>query len=157
MLSDQSENYTAYEHALNIFRTAEKDAILFMNGDNYVFPVTYGRLVERMREEVSLYDRHNILFKMPGASRGIEARSVPWERKRNETEKQIIEGSPDKAVYYAVFGPYAVELPSSQEMIPVGVSTGCFRGRVTAVRKFFVRSGSIILRKASTANLKEIS
>src|SRR5512136_118057 len=64
-VSDQSENTTAYEHALNIFRTAEKDAILFMNGDNYVFPVTYGRLVERMREGVTLYDRHDILFKMP--------------------------------------------------------------------------------------------
>jgi tetratricopeptide (TPR) repeat protein len=120
-VSDQSENTTAYEHALNIFRTAEKDAILFMNGDNYVFPVAYGRLVERMREGVTLYDRHDILFKIPGAARGIEARSVTWEQKRNEWEKEIIAKNPDKTIYYAVFGPYAVDLPSCRELIPEGV------------------------------------
>ncbi len=120
-VSDQSENTTAYEHALNIFRTAERNAILFMNGDNYIFPVTYGRWVERMREDVTLYDRHNILFKMPGAALGIEARSVPWEQKRNEMEKQIIAENPGRAVYYAVFGPYAVDLPPSNELTPDGV------------------------------------
>jgi tetratricopeptide (TPR) repeat protein len=126
-VSDQSENTTAYEHALNIFRTAEKDAILFMNGDNYIFPVTYGRLVERMREDVTLYDRHNILFKMPGAARGIEARSVAWEQKRNETEKKIIAEKPERKIFYAVFGPYAVDLPPSKELIPEGVLYRVFR------------------------------
>jgi tetratricopeptide (TPR) repeat protein len=120
-VSDQSENSTAYEHALNIFRTAEEDAVLFMNGDNYVFPVTYGRLVERMREGVTLYDRYDILFKMPGAGQGVEPRSVTWEEKRNEAEKKIISDNPDKAVYYAVFGPYAVDLLPSKELIPEGV------------------------------------
>jgi len=143
-VSDQSENTTAYEHALNIFRTAKKDAILFMNGDNYIFPVTYGRLVERIREDVTLYDRHNILFKMPGAAMGIEARSVPWEQKRNEMEKQIIAENSDRALYYAVFGPYAVDLPSSYELIPVGVlyrvSAGQRESRpetLTAVWKYY--------------------
>jgi len=120
-VSDQSENTTAYEHALNIFRTAENDAILFMNGDNYIFPVTYARVVERMREDVTLHDRNNILFKMRGAARGIEARSVTWEQRRNEMEKEIIAENPDRAVYYAVFGPYAVDLPPSKKLTPDGV------------------------------------
>jgi len=98
-----------------------------MNGDNYIFPVTYGRLVERMREDVTLYDRHNILFKMPGAARGIEARSVTWEQRRNETEKNIIAENTGKAIYYAVFGPYALDLPTSQEVMPEGVLYRVFR------------------------------
>src|SRR5512136_927551 len=36
-VSDQSENTTAYEHALNIFRTTDSGAVLLMNGDNYLF------------------------------------------------------------------------------------------------------------------------
>ncbi len=45
-VSDQSRNYTAYEHALNIFRTTERSPVLFINGDNHLFPVIYTRLVE---------------------------------------------------------------------------------------------------------------
>jgi hypothetical protein len=126
-VSDQSENYTAYEHALNVFRTAEKGSILFMNGDNYIFPVTYGRLVERMREDVTLYDRHNILFKMPGAAQGIEAHSTMWEEKRNETEKKIIAENWEKPIHYAVFGPYAIDLAVSHELIPEGFLHRVFR------------------------------
>jgi tetratricopeptide (TPR) repeat protein len=126
-VSDQSENYTAYEHALNIFRTADSGAVLLMNGDNYIFPVTYGRIVERMREDVTLYDRNNILFKMPGAARGIEARSVRWEEKRNQIEKNLIGQNPERNIYYAVFGPYAVDLPPSCELIPEGVLYSVFR------------------------------
>jgi hypothetical protein len=126
-VSDQSENYTAYEHALNVFRTTDKDSILFMNGDNYIFPVTYGRIVERMREDAILYDRNNILFKMPGAVQGIEARSTLWEEKRNDTEKKIIAGNLKKTIYYAVFGPYAIDLPVSHELIPEGLLYRVFR------------------------------
>ena len=120
-VSDQSENYTAYEHALNVFRTADHGAVLFMNGDNHIFPVTYGRIVERMREDVTLYDRNNILFKMPEAVQGIEARSTLWEEKRNESEKKIIAGNLKRTIYYAVFGPYAIDLPVSHELIPEGL------------------------------------
>jgi tetratricopeptide (TPR) repeat protein len=124
---NQSRNYTAYEHALNIFRTADPGAVLLMNGDNYIFPVTYGRIVERMREDVSLYDRNNILFKMPGAALGIEARSVTWEEKRNRMEKKLMAENPERAIYFAVFGPYAVDLPPSCELIPEGVLYSMFR------------------------------
>jgi Flp pilus assembly protein TadD len=126
-VSDQSRNYTAYEHALNVFRTAERDSILFMNGDNYVFPVTYAHLVERMREDVILYDRYSILFKMPGATKGRETRNATWEEKRNEGEKKIIVENPHKPIYYAVFGPYTIDLPVSREMIPEGVMHRVFR------------------------------
>ena len=98
-----------------------------MNGDNYIFPVTYGRIVERMREDVTLYDRLNILFKMPGAVQGIKPRSTMWEEKRNETEKKIIAENWEKTIYYAVFGPYAIDLPASHELIPEGLLHRVFR------------------------------
>jgi len=120
-VSDQSENTTAYEHALNILRTAEEESILFMNGDNYVFPVAYARLVERMREDVRLYDRHNILFKIPEVAQGNAVDRASWEEKRNEGERRIIAENPDKSIFYGVFGPYAVDLMPSQRMIPEGV------------------------------------
>ncbi|MBW1768589.1 MAG: hypothetical protein JRJ65_16285, partial [Deltaproteobacteria bacterium] len=37
--SDQGRNYTAYEHAANIFRTLNNGSTLFIGGDNNVFPV----------------------------------------------------------------------------------------------------------------------
>jgi tetratricopeptide (TPR) repeat protein len=74
-----------------------------------------------MREDVTLYDRNNILFKMPGAPPGIEARSALWEESRNEREKKIIAEHPDRSIFYAIFGPYAVALPPSRELIPEGV------------------------------------
>ena len=125
--SDQSPNYTAYEHALNVFRTTEKSSILFANGDNYLFPLTYGRIVERMREDTMLYDRLNILFKIPGAAKGVEARTMLWEKERNEMEKEIIREDPHRAVYYAVFGPYAVDLPASHKLTPEGVLYRLYR------------------------------
>jgi len=64
-LCNQSRNYMAYEHLLNIFRTVNSRSTLFLDGDDNIFPVTYGRIVEEMREDVTVYDRLNLLFRMP--------------------------------------------------------------------------------------------
>jgi len=120
-LSDQSRNYTAYEHALNIFRTTDYGDILFMGGDNYVFPVTYGRIAEKMREDIILYDRLNIIFKMPNVVRRAHPLSNTWENKRNRMEKGIIETRGSKDVYYAVYGPYSIHLPDRRRLITYGI------------------------------------
>jgi hypothetical protein len=120
-VSDQSRNYTAYEHALNIFRTTERGPVLFINGDNHFFPLVYGRLVERMREDAVLYDRLNLIFKMPHAGKGVPLRTMTWEEQRNALEKTIITGNGGRPVYYAVFGPYAVDLPDLYRLIQKGI------------------------------------
>lgn len=120
-VSDQSRNYAADEHMLNIFRTARPPSVLFVNGDNYLFPVVYGRLVERMGENVRLYDRLNLLFKMPALDRAFPSRTRAWEEKRNLVEQKIIEERGTQDVFYAVFGPYAIELPEHQILIPEGI------------------------------------
>jgi tetratricopeptide (TPR) repeat protein len=106
---------------LNIFRTAGQESVLFINGDNYLFPVVYGRIVERMGEGVRLYDRLNLLFKMPALKRNFPARTLAWEEKRNRVEQQIIEESGSSEVFYAVFGPYAIALPKDRTLVPEGI------------------------------------
>ncbi|MBW1668179.1 MAG: DUF2723 domain-containing protein [Deltaproteobacteria bacterium] len=90
-LCNQSRNYTAYEHAVNIFRTAEGGDILFMNGDNYVFPVLYGRIVERMGEDRTVYDRNNIFYKWLDRDAGIVPYSEEWKAFRRERKPRLSE------------------------------------------------------------------
>jgi Flp pilus assembly protein TadD len=119
-VSDQSRNYTAYEHALNIFRTTGGSPVLFINGDNHLFPVIYTRLVERMREDAVVYDRLNLIFKMPHAGKGVPPRTMTWEEGRNALEKSIISKCTG-SIYYVVFGPYAVDLPESYSFVEQGI------------------------------------
>jgi tetratricopeptide (TPR) repeat protein len=119
--ADQSENTTAYEHALNIFRTADPGAVVFIEGDNHFFPVLYGRIVENMREEVAVYDRVNLLFKMPylGQEKGFFYGT--WESLRSLMEKEIIAQTKERTVLYAVFDPFGLSLPDQSILFPYGL------------------------------------
>jgi hypothetical protein len=115
---NQSRNYAAYEHLLNIFRTVSSRSILFLDGDDNIFPVTYGRIVEQMREDVTVYDRLNLLFRMPDrrnddspGSRGALGHIV---------EQEIVANA-KQDVFYAVFNPDAVSVPSPFTMYPFGI------------------------------------
>ncbi|MBT3367972.1 MAG: DUF2723 domain-containing protein [Nitrospina sp.] len=119
-LCDQRRNYTAYEQAINIFRTMDHGSTIFLDGDNNIFPVAYGRIVEGMGEGQQLYDRYNIIFKWsegkhyPGgedASGGFK--SMVKERIAKEGEKQ--------SLYFAVFNPHAVSIPSDLVLKPYGI------------------------------------
>lgn len=120
-ICDQSRNYTAYEQAVNVFRTTGHGDIVFVNGDNYVFPVAYARIAERMREDVTLYDRLDIIFRMPNLFYQRRPRTDAREEDRNQLEKRIIEEAGYRQVYYGVFGPYSIEMPSKNVLIPHGV------------------------------------
>jgi tetratricopeptide (TPR) repeat protein len=120
-LCDQSRNYTGYEQALNMLMTTQYNDILFMSGDNYVFPVTYGRLVERMREDVSLYDRYNLIFQMPSMELQGRSQTKTWEEKRDQFEKDIITKRARRHVFYGSFGPYAISMPEGYTLVPYGV------------------------------------
>jgi hypothetical protein len=96
-------------------------SILFMNGDNYLFPITYLRIAERMRMDVRLFDRGNIIFKMPGSGAARWHGDVVWQRERSGIERKIIKGCRNRPVFYAVFGPYAVNLPERYKLVPCGI------------------------------------
>jgi tetratricopeptide (TPR) repeat protein len=95
--------------------------ILFIDSDNNVFPVTYGRVVEKMRKDVRIYDRLNLIFKLPNLKAQSRTTGYGWEDRRNNIEKQIIEKKGNRAVYYAVFIPSAIQMPTQYQLVPIGL------------------------------------
>ncbi|MCF8131434.1 MAG: DUF2723 domain-containing protein [Deltaproteobacteria bacterium] len=119
-ICDQSSNYTAYEHAVNIFRTTDYGSTIFLDGDNNVFPVAYGRMVEGMGDGISLFDRHNVIFKWR-----LETYPFTFTGSRNELESEVINriasARSDEDVYFAVFNPYALPVPSGHHILSCGI------------------------------------
>jgi len=118
---NQSQNYTAYEHAINIFRTTQAGDILLMSGDNNVFPIVYGRIVERMEEDVTLYVRNNNIFKWLREESEGQPNPDSWRERRNRAEMRMIEEKGDRNVLYAVFGTSQIALPDQYHFLPFGV------------------------------------
>jgi tetratricopeptide (TPR) repeat protein len=117
-VSNQSRNYTAYEHALNIFRTADSKAVLLVEGDNNLFPLLYARVTERMREEITLFDRENLTFKIPylGDKNGIFYGT--WEEYRTILENEIIRQRGSRKIFYVVFDHFALNMPEGYTVVP---------------------------------------
>ena len=118
---DYSRNYTATEHALNIFRTMAQESTLFVEADNNAFPVAYSRIVEREREDVNVYDRFNIIFKMPYVGEARKTFVGEWKEYRNFLEGHIIERARPASVFYSIFEPASVSLPEGYTLVPYGV------------------------------------
>jgi tetratricopeptide (TPR) repeat protein len=118
---NQSRNYTAYEHAINIFRTMGNEDILFLDNDNNFFPVVYGRIVERMREDLLLFDRQEIVYKLPylGEKRGSFYGN--WRDFRALREKSLLRKMGTTSIDYAVFDPDSITLPAEYTFIPHGM------------------------------------
>ncbi len=128
-LCNQSRNYAAYEHIQNIFSTVDDQSTLFLDGDNNIFPVTYGRIVERMREDVTLYDRLNLLFRMPYQNDRQACSGMKGGEFRRCVERWIVENT-QNGVYYAVFNPHAVSVPDQFVVYPYGVLYKAVRGKI---------------------------
>lgn len=129
-ICDQSRNYTAYEHAVNIMRTAEPRGVLFIDGDNNVFPVIYARICEGMGEQVKFLDRYNLVFRWPpGKPRESVDAVVEWSIRENG-------GRP---IYLSVFDPLSFPLPDGYRVIPYGI-LGKVEGKETAIPADRLRS-----------------
>jgi len=148
---DQSKNYTAYEHGVNIFRTASHGDVIFMNGDNFVFPVLYGRIVERMEEDVRIYDRLNVLLRIPNIGSLGEDPKASWEEKRNRAEQEIVEARGSHNVFYAVFGPYSLWARNPYRLFPYGVLYRVMKGGET----IDLTEGSRLWRCYATESFKD--
>jgi len=119
-LCDQSRNYTAYEHAANIFRTAGYGSTVFLDGDNNVFPVAYGQIVEGMGEGVTLYDVHNVIFKWSLETYPYTFTGT-WDEFKNVVVKRIIMRRVKGGVYFAVFNPFAIAVPDGFRLRSRGI------------------------------------
>ncbi|MBW2066403.1 MAG: tetratricopeptide repeat protein, partial [Deltaproteobacteria bacterium] len=119
--SDQSSNCTAYEHALNALRTPDYESILLVEGDNHFFPVVYARIAEKMRPDLLLFDRHNILYEMPYVGEGKGLFVGKWEEYRRVLEKEIARRMLPLGIYYLTFVPDGVTLPGEFQLVPAGI------------------------------------
>lgn len=115
---DQHRNYTAYEYAANIFRSIPAKATLLVGGDNILFPAAYLRLVENARQDVALYDRHHLFFKLPFLHRGGHGFSGKWKELESLVETQLVKTREN--TYMAVFDEKTI-LPRQFDLIPVGL------------------------------------
>lgn len=116
-LCDQSRNYTAYEHAVNILGTAQKGAVLLIDGDNNVFPVIYARICEGIGGGVKIIDRYNLVFRWPHS---------PMEPRDHHGSLQsavegMIQENGGKGVYLSAFDPNSFPLPKDYHVIPCGI------------------------------------
>ncbi|MBW2028481.1 MAG: DUF2723 domain-containing protein [Deltaproteobacteria bacterium] len=117
---NQGPNYTAYEHTVNILRTADQGSILFLEGDNNFFPVAYGRIAERMRPDLLLFDRSNILYKMPYVGERKGPFFGEWKQYRDMLEAEIVQRMFPAGIYYSTFLPTALSVPEGFQLVPLG-------------------------------------
>ncbi|OEU46560.1 MAG: hypothetical protein BBJ60_02055 [Desulfobacterales bacterium S7086C20] len=117
--NDQHMNYTAYEYGMNIMRSIPSDSTLLLGGDNVVFPVSYLRLAENARPDVAIYDRYNLIFKMPFLYKESSVFVGKWEELRHIIETELARTR--RYVYLAMFNEKAF---SNQEcdLIPHGLT-----------------------------------
>ncbi len=143
---DQSKNYNGYEHSLNTFRTVNRGGTLFVDGDNHIFPITYTRFVERMREDVTVYDKKNLFFIMPQLDGTIGEVDYEgnWNNLIESFQKDIIEERVNDGVYFLVFDPYSMVLPRNFRLVPygtllyvIGEGTGIDKNRLISVWKYY--------------------
>jgi len=117
---DQSRNYTGYEHAVNIFRTADHGSTIFIDGDNNVFPVAYGRIVEGMGDGISLHDRHNVIFRWRLGTYPFTF-AGSWDELESTVINKMIASKSNKGVYFAALNPSAISVPQGYRILPYGI------------------------------------
>ncbi|OGF47428.1 MAG: hypothetical protein A2452_02790 [Candidatus Firestonebacteria bacterium RIFOXYC2_FULL_39_67] len=61
--SDRSKNFFAYDYGINLLKSAEKQGILLVAGDNTAFSTTYLTMVEKKTPEYIIYDDYGLLLR----------------------------------------------------------------------------------------------
>ena len=121
-ICDQSRNYTAYEHALNVFRTVNYDGTMFIDGDNNLFPIIYARIVEQMRKDVMVFDQYDLFFKVQYMG---DKTPFVYYGERDDLfdflKKIIIEKKMPYGVYFSSFNPDDILMPEDYKLIRYGI------------------------------------
>lgn len=98
--NDQHRNYTAYEYGANVMRSIPSSGTLILGGDNTVFPVAYLRLAENTRPDVAIYDRYDLIFKMPLLDKDNSIHNRKREKQEYAIETKLVKSR--KGVYIAL-------------------------------------------------------
>ncbi len=91
--------YLAYDHGMNILKTAKKNSIVMTTGDNDVFALAYLVQVEKQRPDLIVYDRLGCVFRNPYGVEMLQFTRPGQNRVRQAVETQMIRES-GRPVYY---------------------------------------------------------
>jgi tetratricopeptide (TPR) repeat protein len=58
--ANNHRNFYSYDYGRNILMPLEKDAILFVKGDTFAFPLWYLYYIERIRDDICLVDHYSL-------------------------------------------------------------------------------------------------
>jgi hypothetical protein len=82
---------------------------------------------ERMREDVILYDRLDILFSMPYLGESGGSFYGKWEDFRNIREQKLLEKYVPYGIYYATFRPNDIKMPDEYSLHPYSLLHRAFK------------------------------
>ncbi len=92
-LIDRSRNTIAYDFGINILKTPEKGAVLFLSGDNPTFIPAYLHMVEKAREDLEIFDDYGRVFKNIYGEDFLRMATGIYQKRLNEVQRQIVNTS----------------------------------------------------------------
>jgi tetratricopeptide (TPR) repeat protein len=99
--NDLSSNYIPYHFNRNILKTLKQNSTLFVYGDNVMFPLAYLTKVEKIREDVVIYDDIGCVFKNIYGDDFLRLSEDEKHLRRNNVQKNIIRTS-DTSIYFTL-------------------------------------------------------
>lgn len=97
--SDRSRHYFAYDFGMNILKTLEEGAVLFISGEKRTFPLAYLHMVEGKRSDVAIYDGPGNVFRdLYERDRGLNREE--WRQRRTAKEWELVRTT-SRPVYYS--------------------------------------------------------
>jgi tetratricopeptide (TPR) repeat protein len=117
--NDKSKDYFSYNYGMNIFKTLDKNAVIFTSGDYQTFPLTYLQIIEGKREDVTICDIQGDLAK---AILGEGYNESAYQRRQKVQDRIILEmmENQNRPVYYLLKRDME-NLPGYQ-LKPVGIT-----------------------------------
>lgn len=85
-----SRNYIAYDCSMNILRTVNNNGMIFVIGDDVMFPLAYLIKVEQMRPDILPYDDLGCVFENIYGDDFLKIPQINRDQERNEVQRRIV-------------------------------------------------------------------
>ena len=101
--NDWSSHRVALDHGINILQHVDHNAIVIADRNIWLFPLLYLHTVEKVRPDVTIYDRSGNLFeRIYDDPKAIFHSRQDLDEQRRKVEEKLFAKFPDRPVYYAL-------------------------------------------------------
>lgn len=97
--ADKSQSYLVYDYGVNVFRSLEKNAVLFTAGDHSAFITVYLQVVEKARLDVKLLDDTGSVFENIYGEDYNRLLKGLHEKRMSEVQLRLVQTT-DRPVYF---------------------------------------------------------